>query len=249
MLARMANETYEPRGQAVFANSPRAQETAVVVAAKSGDGQAFEALVTRYQRRLLALATRFTGIREDAEDIVQESLRKAFIHLHKFEEKSSFSTWLTRIVINEGLMLLRRRRGFREISIDDSNGSEEQGLELEIPDSAPGPEISYLRRERQQIVSRALKQLNPGTQKAIELRDLGELSTEETAQVLGLSVGAVKARVFHGRRKLRRRLKHYFESTFQRRNHIARGNRLRPEKSLPPNVEPATRVINLLTRI
>jgi RNA polymerase sigma-70 factor (ECF subfamily) len=96
-----------------------------VVAAKCGDGQAFEILIERNQRRILAVARRFTRIREDAEDIVQQSLQKAFAQLHRFEGKSRFSTWLTRIAINEALMFLRRGRGLREISIDDSSGSEE----------------------------------------------------------------------------------------------------------------------------
>ncbi len=80
------------------------EEAALVLAAKRGDGQAFEILIERYQKRILAVARRFTRIREDAEDVVQQSLQKAFVHLHKFEGKSSFSTWLTRIAINEALM-------------------------------------------------------------------------------------------------------------------------------------------------
>src|SRR5260370_7521063 len=109
-------------GSRQFANAQRQnvvgqdEEAALVLAAKSGDGQAFEILIERYQRRILAVARRFTRIREDADDIVQQSLQKAFVHLHKFEEKSRFSTWLTRIAINEALMLLRRRRGLREVS-------------------------------------------------------------------------------------------------------------------------------------
>jgi RNA polymerase sigma-70 factor (ECF subfamily) len=154
MFTRAVNEIYEPKGQIVFANGPGAEDAALVIAAKSGDAQAFETLVRRYQRRMLALAMRFTRIREDAEDIVQQSFQKAFIHLHKFEEKSSFSTWLTRIAINEGLMLLRKRRGLREVPIDDSSDSEEPVLPVEVPDSAPGPESSYLRRERERIPPR-----------------------------------------------------------------------------------------------
>src|SRR5438094_7000606 len=92
------------------------EEAALVLAAKRGDGHAFEVLIGRYQRRILAVAQRFTRIREDAEDVVQQSIQKAFIYLHKFEGKSSFSTWLTRIAINEALMLLRRGRGRREVS-------------------------------------------------------------------------------------------------------------------------------------
>src|SRR5712664_950041 len=89
------------------------EEAALVLAAKSGDGRAFEILVERHRQRILAVVRRFTHIREDAEDIVQQSLQKAFFHLHRFQGKSRFSTWLTRIAINEALMFLRRGRGLR----------------------------------------------------------------------------------------------------------------------------------------
>jgi len=196
-----------------FANAQRQnivgqnEEAALVLAAKSGDGRAFEILIERYQRRILAVARRFSRVREDAEDIVQQSFQKAFTHLHKFEEKSSFSTWLTRIAINEALMLLRRGRGLREVSIHDLRGDEETTLRLEMRDSRAGPESVFLQDERSRILSAAMDELTPRTRTAIELRELRELSTEEAARVLGLSVGAVKARVFHGRRKLRRLLK------------------------------------------
>src|SRR5712675_912651 len=177
-------------------------DAALVFAAKSGDGHAFGILVKRYQRRILAVARRFTGIREDAEDIAQQSFQKAFVHLHKFEGKSSFSTWLTRIAINEALMFLRRVRGAREISIDDLNGNEETAVRLEMPDSRPGPEGVLLQREQNRVLWAAMSKLTPGTRKAIELRDLGDLSTKEAARVMGLSVDAVKGRLFHGRRRL-----------------------------------------------
>jgi RNA polymerase sigma-70 factor (ECF subfamily) len=185
----------------------RDEEAALILAAKSGDGQAFEILIERYQRRILAVARRFTRIREDAEDIAQQSFQKAFVYLHKFEGKSSFSTWLTRIAINEALMLLRRGRGRREVSIDDLGGSEETSLGLEMPDSRAGPECLFLEGERSRILSAAMDKLTPGIRAAIELRDLSELSTKEVARVLGLSVEAVKGRVYQGRRKLHRVLK------------------------------------------
>jgi len=183
------------------------EEATLVLAAKCGDGRAFEVLIRRYQRRTLAVVRRFTRIQEDAEDIVQQSFHKAFVHLHKFEGKSSFSTWLTRIAINEALMLLRRDRGRREVSIDDLGGSEETSLGLEMPDSRAGPECLFLEGERSRILSAAMDKLTPGIRAAIELRDLGELSTKEVARVLGLSVEAVKGRVYQGRRKLHRVLK------------------------------------------
>jgi RNA polymerase sigma-70 factor, ECF subfamily len=178
------------------------EEAALILAAKRGDGHAFEILIERHRGRVLSIARRFTRIREDAEDIVQQSFQKAFVHLHRFEGKSSFSTWLTRIAINEALMLLRRGRRLREVSIDDLGGNEETAFELEIPDSRSGPESAFLQSERNRILSAALDKLTPGIRTAIELRELGELSTKETARVMGLSVAAVKGRVFSGRKKL-----------------------------------------------
>jgi RNA polymerase sigma-70 factor (ECF subfamily) len=214
-LAQIQELGTEKRSRALlqFADAQRQNiagqddEATLVLAAKRGEGHAFEILIERYKRRVLAVARRFTRIREDAEDIVQQSFQKAFVHLHKFEGKSSFSTWLTRIAINEALMLLRRGRGLREVSIDDLSGNEEAPLGLEMPDSRAGPESAFLQSERNRILAEAMDKLKPGIRTAIELRDLGELSTKEVAQVLGLSIEAVKGRVYQGRRKLHKVLK------------------------------------------
>jgi Sigma-70 region 2 len=121
----------------------RGAEVTLVLAARNGDPHAFEILVVRYQRRILAVARRFTRNREDAEDIAQQSFQNAFIHLHKFEGKSCFSTWLTRIAINEALMLLRRGRGLREVSIDDTSGNEETHLDWRCPIHAQDPRVPF----------------------------------------------------------------------------------------------------------
>jgi len=188
-------------------------DAGLVAAAKTGDGRAFELLVRRNEGKIFSLAQRMTRNWEDAEDVVQQSFQKAFIHLKKFEGDSLFSTWLTRIAINEALMLLRRKRGSREVPIPESSTEDGAALPLDFPDSGPNPEDNCLQREQERILSAAVNELKPGMRKAIELRELGELSTGETAEVMGLSVGAVKARVFHGRRKLRKTLRRYVEST------------------------------------
>jgi len=189
-------------------------EVTLVLAVRNGDPHAFEILVERYQRRILAVALRFTRNREDAEDIAQQSFHKAFIHLHKFEGKSCFSTWLTRIAINEALMLLRRGRGLREVSINDLSRNEETAVGLEMPDSRAGPESAFLEGERNRILSEAMDKLPPGMRTAIELRELRELSTKEAARVMGISVSAVKARAFNGRRKLHHLLKRKFTQMY-----------------------------------
>jgi RNA polymerase sigma-70 factor, ECF subfamily len=178
----------------------------LVTAAKNENRRAFEVLVERHARRIFSAARSRTRTREDAEDVVQQSLQKAFTHLRQFEGKSAFSTWLTRIVINEALMFLRKGRGRREVLINDLTEGEETLFALEIPDSGPNPEDSYSQRERQHILLAAMKGLPHGTRRAFQLRELDERSTEETARIMGISVNAVKARLFHGRRKLRERL-------------------------------------------
>ena len=189
-----------------------AADQSLVVAAKNGDEQAFETLFKRHRQKILRVVLRYAHVREDAEDILQQSFQKAFVYLHKFEGKSSFSTWLTRIAINESLMLLRHGRALREVSVDDHSEAEGNAASLEMSDSSPDPEANYARRERVQILTAALGNLSPGLRRAIELRELVELSTEQTAEQMGLSVGAVKARIFHGRRKLRERLRRYMTS-------------------------------------
>ena len=183
-----------------------------VASANQGNIEAFAILVERHQQRIFACAMRITRNQQDAEDAVQLSLHKAFTHLPKFEGRSAFSTWFTRIAINEALMLRRKNRGLREISIDESQIGKEAAPALEIPDSSPGPEIRYFQREQQELLSAALGQLRPSMRQAIELRDLRELSVRETALITGLSIAAVKARLFRARRQLREALRRNIRS-------------------------------------
>jgi len=182
--------------------NPRTDEE-LVAAAKSGDELGFEILIKRYQSRIFALALRYTRIHEDAEDIVQQTFQKVFVYLHKFQGKSSFSTWLTRIAINESLMFLRRGRAAPEISIDDRRSEDASSRELGVLDSSPNPEMSYLQQETVHILFSAMAQLRPVLRITMELKELRELSGSDTARHMGVSVSAVKARVFHGRTKLR----------------------------------------------
>jgi RNA polymerase sigma-70 factor (ECF subfamily) len=183
----------------------------LVAAAKNGNRKAFGILVERHEQRIFFVAQRITRTREDAEDVVQQSFQKAFTHLRKFEGRCAFSTWLTRIAITEALMFLRRRRGLREVLIDDLNGHEESTTALEVPDSSPDPEAIYSQREQVEMLSSAMNELSPGLRKAIQLHELDERSSEETARIMGISIGALKGRMFHGRRKLRDRLKRFIE--------------------------------------
>jgi len=182
------------------------EEDAFLLAAKSGDSAAFEILCKQSANTIFHMARRMMRNNEDAEDVVQESFQQAFIHLKNFNGDSRFSTWLSRIAINAALMKLRKKHRLWDVSLDESAQSEESSFRIEAEDQGPTPEQLYAQKERERILSKAMSELAPGMRKAIELRELGERSTEETAQIMGISVAAVKARVFHGRKKLRERL-------------------------------------------
>jgi RNA polymerase sigma-70 factor, ECF subfamily len=212
---------YKPEATIACMSDP-AGERALVVAAKNGDEQAFETLFKRYQRKTLSVVLRYTRVVEDAEDIVQQSFYKAFMHLCQFQGESSFSTWLTRIAINEALMFLRHVRLTREVSIDGIRDAEGSPVILEKPDSNPNPESSCSQREEVQILSEAVRNLRPGLRTAIVLRELRELSTSETACRMGLPAGTVKARIFRGKRQLRQNLGSYLKPTRKPETNTAR---------------------------
>jgi RNA polymerase sigma-70 factor (ECF subfamily) len=205
----------EKAATTIIDSIPREGDMTLVAAARNGNRKAFEILVKRHQQKIFFVARRITRRREDAEDVVQQTFQKAFTHLRKFEGRSAFSTWLTRIAITEALMFLRRSRGLREVLIEDLNGNEATTPALEVPDSRPDPEAIYSQREWVEMLSLAMNELPPGMRRAIQLRELDERSSEETARIMGISVGALKGRMFHGRRKLRERLEHIVEPAWR----------------------------------
>jgi len=206
MDRQLLKKINEP-GVTVASAQDSAGDEELVAVAKGGDALAFETIVKRHRQRIFRLALRYTRSREDAEDIVQLTFQKAFIHLLGFEGRSSFPTWLTSIAINHALILLRKRRALRELPLDDSSSDEGTTPALQIADASPDPEAHYLQRERSRILSAAVRELNPAMQRAIELQELGELTTREMAQHMGLSVSAVKARLFRARKSLAKTLR------------------------------------------
>ena len=190
------------------------EEYTLLSAAKRGDSAAFEILCKQSANTVFRVARQMMRNNEDAEDVVQESFQQAFIHLKSFKGDSRFSTWLSRIAINAALMRLRKKHRKWDVSLDESAETDESSSRLDVEDQGLNPEQLYAQKERQRILSEAMKELTPGMRKAIELRELGERSTEETARIMGISAAAVKARVFHGRRKLRERLKHFVGSAW-----------------------------------
>jgi RNA polymerase sigma-70 factor (ECF subfamily) len=183
------------------------EEYGFLVAAKHGDLAAFETLCKKSASTVLHIARRMTRSKEDAEDVMQESFQLAFIHFKGFKGDSRFSTWLSRIAINASLMKMRGKNRLREVALHQSAETEELSFGHDVHDQGPNPEELYAHKERRRILFEAMHELTPGMRKAIELRELGERSTEETAQIMGISASAVKGRVFHGRKILRERLK------------------------------------------
>jgi RNA polymerase sigma-70 factor, ECF subfamily len=185
-------------------------ETSLVHAAKDGDLSAFEELVRRYDRKVIRIAFHITHNQEDAEDAAQDAFLKAFRGLAHFEEKSRFSTWLFRIAVNESLMKVRQRRGFQVVSIEQDNNEDPDALPLEIVDWSPNPEQLYSQSELREILAKALRGLSSNYRTVFLLRDVEGLSIEETAEVLNLSISAVKARLMRARLRLRERLNRHF---------------------------------------
>ena len=198
------------------------EEYIFVAAAKHGDSAAFEALCKHAATTVFHVAWRMMRNNEDAEDVLQESFQQAFIYLGSFNGASRFSTWLTRIAINAALMRLRKKNRLRDVSLDEPVETEESSTRIDVEDLGLNPEQLCAQEEQQRILSKAMNALTPGTRKVIELRELDERSAEETAQIMGISVSAVKARVFHGRRKLRERLNHFAGSAWGSARSVSR---------------------------
>ena len=188
----------------------KADDEAVFVrAAKRGDVNAFETLVNRYENKIFRLALNITQNREDAEDVMQEAFLKSFEHLDEFQGNSRFYTWLVRIAVNQALMKLRKRRP-NQISLDEPVESEDDLMPREVEDWGPSPEERFAQTELNEILSNVIAELDPPFRIVFQLRDIEDLSTEETAEVLGLSAPAVKSRLLRARLKLRHKLDRYF---------------------------------------
>jgi RNA polymerase sigma-70 factor, ECF subfamily len=180
-------------------------DSELVAATKCGNSEAFDQLVLRYERRVLTVAQRIVNNREDAEDVAQESFHKAFRHIGSFQGKSLFSTWLTRIAMNEAFMVLRRRNRTFEVS-QERDDDDVKSVASTFVDHCPNPEQSFWDQERIKLLTEAINRLSPKLRTTIFLYDIRECSVNETAQILGTSIAAVKSRLNHGHEKLRERM-------------------------------------------
>lgn len=178
-------------------------EAVLVAAAKAGSAAAFDELFRRYEQRVFRIAHRITRNREDAEDAVQQAFHRAFLFLNRFLGDSPFSTWLTRIAINEALMTIRKRR-HNTVPITELANPDSDAGPVEMQDSQRTPEQQYAQLELRSALMDLVLQLRPSLRAVILLREMRGFSTAETADLLGISVSAVKTRLFHARSKLRK---------------------------------------------
>ena len=160
-------------------------DAALVSTAKSGDGGAFEELTRRHSNRLLRTTYRITRNRQDAEDALQDSFLKAFSHLNDFQERASFSTWLTRIAINSALMITRKKRGYYEISID--GGDEPGGTYVRWEAESLTEDLrAASREEREELLRDAILRLPQVVREVVQLQQAREYSSQEIAQTSAL---------------------------------------------------------------
>ena len=173
--------------------------------AKGGDNAAFGKLMERYQNKIYRLGRRMTETDEDAEDVLQEAFIKAFKSLRRFKEKSKFSTWLYRITVNQALMKLRKRK-LDAVSLDEPVATEEGSVQRDIEDDTPDPLQMLIETESLETLDEAIADLPPRHRAVFVLRHVEELSTEETARILKITVPAVKSRLHRTRMELKEKL-------------------------------------------
>src|SRR6266702_432945 len=174
----------------------------LVLAACSGDSHAFIELSKPHSKRILLTLYRITRNWQDAEDVLQEALMKAFLHLDSFQGKANFSTWFTSIAVNTAFMLLRKRRSTLEIAIDNAG---EMGTysEWDLKDLRVNPEQCFHKQQRADLIQAAILRLSPDFRRVVELRYSSDLSNKEIARCLGISLAATKSRLLRARAALR----------------------------------------------
>lgn len=186
-------------------------DATLVAQTREGDARAFSELIKRYEGKVFRLAQHVTQNREDAEDVLQETFLKAYEHLDQFRGDSKFYTWIVRIAVNQALMKLRRRKSDKSVSLDETIDTGEDTIVREVAAWDEDPEQQFSREELGGILDSAVQSLEPIYRSVFVLRDIEDLSTEETAEALDLSIPAVKSRLLRARLQLREKLTRYFK--------------------------------------
>lgn len=188
-------------------NQEAVDESTLVLRSQAGDEKAFSTLLRPYIHLPYHVALRITGNREDAEDASQQSLLKAYTHIGQFQGDSQFSTWLTRIAINEALMKLRKRRSEKLwFSSMDESEEEQNPVELLAAGDDMHPEALYMKWENSRRVRRSIEGLRGITRAVVWMLVMQERKIKETARLLQLSESAVKSRIMRARQQLRESL-------------------------------------------
>jgi RNA polymerase sigma-70 factor (ECF subfamily) len=184
-----------------------APEEQLLEAARSGDERAFGELIGRCVSQVRGRILRIVRNSQDAEDVLQDSLLRAYIHLNQFRGASSFSTWLHRIAINSSVMLLRKKKLPGVISSDRHEDDLSSWDTWDIPDRSPNPEQIYAKRQALESLSSAVQRLPSSFRSVIDRVYEGECSVQEAADAIGISVAATKSRLQRARLRLRLALK------------------------------------------
>lgn len=182
-------------------------EAKLIRAGQRGDTQAVQALFTRYQRPLFQTALRVLGNTEDAEDALQDALLSAYRNLKRFEGRSQFSTWLTRIVINAALMRRRSAKARPAMSLDEPPREDELPAAERFASRDLNPEQVFAGTELRAMINNDLAELSPLLRTAFVLREVEGYSTGEAAKKLGVTENTLKARLWRARHQLSERLK------------------------------------------
>jgi RNA polymerase sigma-70 factor (ECF subfamily) len=192
-------------------------EKLLVKKSQSGDIEAFESLISSYDKRAYNIAYRVMGNEEDAKDMAQEAMLRIFRSIKDFKGQSSFSTWLYRIVTNVCLDELRRRKNDKHISIDSTIQTENGELHIELSSDKETPESVYERVEQRELIKKAIRELNDEYRSVIVLRDIQGFSYDEISNMLDCSLGTVKSRINRARTMLRDKLKASMELSRENR--------------------------------
>jgi RNA polymerase sigma-70 factor (ECF subfamily) len=200
-----------------------ANESELISAAQSGNPEAFSILMNSCYQPTFRLAIGMMRNREDAEDVLQDAMLKAYSNLKRFQGNSRFYTWFVRITINEALMKIRRRHGERQVMLDEVIESDRGYVRPEIEDWTNYPEKLYAQVELKGILDDALTGLSPRLSAAFWLRNVEDLSVKETAAKLGLSTNGVKSRVSRARSRLRKRLRGVLRGSSRCPKKVGRG--------------------------
>jgi RNA polymerase sigma-70 factor (ECF subfamily) len=209
----MTTETPESRAIEFEGNIRKAPDDLLTLAAKSGNGFAFEELSGRHSKRIQLRLYRILGNWEDTEDALQDSLLKAYDRLDQFRGDCNFSTWLMRIAINSALMMLRKRKVHPETSYDRAASPEAHLEQWDFPDPSADPERLCAGKEAEDVLRSAILRLPWLYRSVFELFYTKDFSTIETAQVMGISEAAAKSRLLRARRSLRKTLPNLGYST------------------------------------